>query len=111
MFECSNVRMFGCSDARMFEVFMAKSTHQRQVPTRPTTITEIMASPKFALGVSDVRADRPFRAEYDHWDTNDQWVYERGRQWAAGAPRTVTLLRGGKVSEEAMRWFSRLDIL
>jgi hypothetical protein len=82
-----------------------------QIPTRPTTTIEIMSAPAFALGVADVRAGRGPRAACEGWSvTNDQWSYERGRMWARQAPRTVALKRNGKVTEEAMRWYTR-DII
>jgi hypothetical protein len=81
-----------------------------QLPTRPVTIQEIMGSDEFALGVADARAGRPYRSDYVTWDTNAQWDYERGRQWALRAPRTVQLKRHGKLTAEAVRWYST-DIL
>jgi hypothetical protein len=82
-----------------------------QIPTRPVTALEIMSAPEFAFGVADARAGRPYRPGYDSWsDTNERWNYERGRQWAQLAPRSVVLKRGGKVTAEAMRWYQK-DIL
>jgi hypothetical protein len=81
-----------------------------QIPTRPTTIAKIMAQPTFGVGVADARAGRPMHKDYDTWDVNDQWGYERGRQWARLAPRTVALKRNGKITLEAMRWYKQ-DIL
>jgi hypothetical protein len=82
-----------------------------QVPTRVTTVREIMQSQKFAVGVADARAGRGYHADYDSWsDTNDRWNYERGRQWAARAPRAVVLKRKGKITDEAVRWYTD-DIL
>jgi len=83
---------------------------RRQVPTSPTTIEEIMNSREFALGVIDFRAGRPHRSDYATWGGNRQWNYERGRQWAALAPRTVPVKRDGKLTAEAKRWFTH-DIL
>jgi hypothetical protein len=91
---------------------MTKRTRYRwrdgdQIPTRPVTACEIMSSPTFALGVADARAGLGFRAAYETWrDPNDKWAYERGRLWAQQAPRTVALKRDGKVTDEAMRWFT-----
>jgi hypothetical protein len=82
-----------------------------QVPTYPTTAREIMGSPAFAFGVSDVRAGRGYRADYETWsDTNDRWNYERGRQWARHAPRTVAFKRNGQITDEAVRWYTH-DII
>ena len=78
-----------------------------QIPTRGITVEAIMAWPHFALGVADARAGKPYRREYStsNWSTNDRWMYERGRMWAACAPRSVVLKRNGRVSAEAMRYF------
>ena len=76
-----------------------------QVPTRPTTVAEIMAQPTFLLGVADARNWRGYHADYDLWNTNGQWNYERGRQWAALAPRDVPLKRNGKINPEAVQYF------
>jgi hypothetical protein len=82
----------------------------KQVATYPTTILAIMSSLHFALGVADRRAGRGYRSAYATWDINDQWNYERGRAWAGLAPRHIALKRDGKVTREAMRYFSR-DII
>jgi hypothetical protein len=94
---------------------MAKSTRRTtqrghpdgQVPTRPVTVREIMSSPAFALGVADVRAGLGHRTEYESWsDVNKQWNYERGRQWAQQAPRTIAFKRNGKITDEAVRRYT-----
>jgi hypothetical protein len=78
-----------------------------QVPTRSTTVREIMSSREFALGVADARAGRPYCRDYDRWqDSNARWNYERGRQWAREAPRSVVLKQDGKVTGAAMRWYT-----
>src|SRR5262245_2739600 len=79
-----------------------------QVPTRPTTICQIMASPEFALGVADARAGRPYRDGYQTWRPNNQWAYERGRCWARLVPTSVVLKRNGKITDEAIKWFERV---
>jgi hypothetical protein len=78
-----------------------------QVPTRPTTARRIMSAPTFALGVADARAGRGIHRDYDRWDTNGQWNYERGRAWATLAPRHVVLRQGGEISAEALAWYGR----
>jgi hypothetical protein len=85
-----------------------------QIPTRPTTIAEIMANPTFERGVEDVRAGRAYPPDYDLWkDTDDCWNYERGRQWARLVPRHFKLKVNGKIAEKAMQLFQefRHDIL
>jgi hypothetical protein len=54
-----------------------------QVPTERTTLTAIMRSRAFQRGVAEVRAGR--RPNYD---SENNWDYERGRQWAKAAPRS-----------------------
>ena len=76
-----------------------------QIPTRPTSALWIMSQPSFALGVAHVRAGRGTHRDYDLWDTNGQWSYERGRAWATLTPRHVQLRRGGKITSEALAWF------
>jgi hypothetical protein len=74
--------------------------------TIPATVEQIMRDPAFALGAADVRAGLPFRRQYDRWDTNTQWNYERGRAWALLAPRHVKIRgRDGKPSSAAVCWF------
>lgn len=77
-----------------------------QVPTQPTTILKIMSSPTFMFGVADVRAGLSHRSDYERWDDNTQWDYERGRQWARQAPRTVALKHNGKITDEAVRLYT-----
>jgi hypothetical protein len=77
--------------------------------TVPCTIEWIMSQPQFALGVADARAGRPHHPEFEKWDTNGQWNYERGRHWATLVPRTVALKRAGRLSAEAVRWFEQID--
>jgi hypothetical protein len=80
----------------------------QQVPTKPTTVEKIMAARAFTLGVVDARARLPFRRDYDRWETNAQWDYERGRAWAILAPREIPLQRNGKIGPEALKWAKRL---
>jgi hypothetical protein len=79
-----------------------------QVPTIGVTIEKIMAARAFTLGATDARARLPFHRDYDRWDTNAQWNYERGRAWAILTPREIPLLRNGRVSPEALKWGKRL---
>jgi 5S rRNA maturation endonuclease (ribonuclease M5) len=78
-----------------------------QISTEFTTIEEIMSRPTFALGVADARAGRLYHPDYDLWDTDGQWDYERGRQWAALAPQDIPLKRGGKITAEAIGFFQQ----
>ena len=76
-----------------------------QVPTMPVSAHWIMSQPTFALGAADARAGRGTHRDYDLWDTNGQWNYERGRAWATLTPRHVQLRRAGKITSEALAWF------
>jgi hypothetical protein len=80
----------------------------KQIPTLPTTIDEIMATPEFAIGVADARQGRGYRRDYQAWRTNPQWAYERGRQWARLVPTSVILKRNGKITPEALAWGGRV---
>ena len=64
-----------------------------------------MRSPYFAFGVADVRAGQAPRAAYEQWDGNEQWNYERGRQWAVLAPRDMPLKLGSKLNPQAVKWY------
>jgi hypothetical protein len=77
-----------------------------QVATVRVTFEHIMRDPAFALGAADVRAGLPFRRQYDRWDTNTQWNYERGRAWAMLTPRHIKVRdRNGKLNADAVRWY------
>lgn len=78
-----------------------------QEPTEPVSVEAIMRRRAFAAGVSDARAGLAFRSDYERWETNDQWNYERGRAWATLAPRDVALKRNGKLNPLAVCWFVR----
>jgi hypothetical protein len=80
-----------------------------QIPTRLVTRQEIMSDPKFALGVADARARRGYPADYDAWE-DDRWAYERGRQWAQIAPRSLPLKINGKLNPQALLCYGN-DIL
>jgi hypothetical protein len=78
-----------------------------QVPTKMTTVLEVMSQPHFALGVADKRAGRGYRADYDCWGhSNHRWAYDRGRLWATLAPKTMAVKRNGKVTDAAMNVYA-----
>jgi hypothetical protein len=78
--------------------------------TIPATIRQIMSDPKFELGVRDARAGQKRHPNYESWTmVNDQWAYERGRSWALLVPRNVELKQDGKVTNEAVAWFRRIE--
>ena len=56
-----------------------------QIPIKPVSARWIMSQPSFELGVADVRAGRGIHRDYDLWDTDGQWNYERGRAFTPPA--------------------------
>ena len=56
-----------------------------QIPIKPVSARWIMSQPSCELGVADVRAERGIHRDYDLWDTNAQWNYERGRAFTPPA--------------------------
>jgi len=84
-----------------------------QVPTKSVSVKWIMSDPAFERGVRDARAGRGFPVDFDAWETNSAWSYERGRAWAQQVPASVVLKQDGRVTVEAVRWYMRLgqDIL
>jgi len=79
------------------------STGARQVETSRCTVEEIMSSPMFARGVEDRRAGRPY-SDVSAID-DPTWSYERGRQWASIAPRSLRLRLKGRLNPEAIEFF------
>jgi hypothetical protein len=82
---------------------MINRGHTRRVSTR-----WILSQPAFERGLTDGRANRGFPQEYDRWDINDQWNYERGRWLAVIAPADVLLRIKGKINPRAGELFDRL---
>jgi hypothetical protein len=81
-----------------------------QIKTVPVTWKEIMRKPEFAMGVADMRACKRYRHDYDCWDTNTQWNYERGRLFGRLAPRDMTLKSGRQINPKAIRLAERLSM-
>jgi hypothetical protein len=73
-----------------------------QVPTCSVSAARIMSSREFAQGVADVRAGRPPQFDKGDWE---QWQYERGRLFAALAPRSVPLKINGRLNSSALALF------
>ena len=74
-----------------------------QADTIGVTPRQIMGSVAFAAGVADVRAGKPTR--FDSFG-DDDWNYERGRQWAFIAPMSMPLRIGRRLNPEAV-WLLR----
>ena len=83
---------------------MTKTAVAEQADTIGVTPRQIMGSAAFAAGVADVRTGTPTR--FDSFG-DDDWDYERGRQWAFIAPMSMPLRLGRKLNPEALRLFSR----
>jgi hypothetical protein len=80
------------------------SRDRKQVQVVQATLEWIMNEPAFSIGVDDYRAGRPMRdLEEEGADTNAQWNYERGRQWAAIAPMTCRFGLRGSSAERPWR--------
>jgi hypothetical protein len=77
-----------------------------QVPTWPISISAIIRTKAFARGVADVRAGRS-----PQFDEENDWDYERGRQWAVIAPPTMPLMLGRRVNPRAVAIFKREQII
>jgi hypothetical protein len=82
-----------------------RQSGEEQIPTILGSVRWIMAQPTFALGVNDARAGRPIHPDYDLWDTNGQWNYERGRCFAKLASHHLPLRINGQLNPEALRFF------
>ena len=77
--------MFGCSDQEDPRHGNAQRFRGDQIPIKPVSARWIMSQPSFELDVADVRAGRGIHRDYDLWDTNAQWNYERGRAFTPPA--------------------------
>jgi hypothetical protein len=79
-----------------------------QADTRPVSTRTIMRSIGFRWGVNDYRTGHPFRDDVPpSWD----WDYERGRQFAAVAPKDMPLKINGRLNPKAVATFEREAIL
>jgi hypothetical protein len=82
---------------------MTMTERKEQIETCPASVYRIMSSSAFAQGVSDIRNGRP--ARFDEFDDDDLWAYERGRQWASIAPKSMPVRIGRKLNLEAVKLF------
>ena len=91
--------------------------HTGQIPTRGTTAQAIMRSAAFVAGVDDVRNGRApdyeaycFSQDEDDLQAkskiNGHWNYERGRQWASLAPRSMPLKIDGALNPKAIALYN-----
>jgi hypothetical protein len=66
---------------------------------------------RFRRGFEDARVGLPPRLAYDSWDTDSQWNYERGRCFAAVAPRGMPLRINGKINPAAVRLCAQRGVI
>lgn len=72
-----------------------------QVKTnRAVKTATVIRTKYFMMGYKDKVAGKPFHSEYDTWELNDQWNYERGRQYGTLAPQ-IYPKNGQKVTKMA----------
>ena len=76
--------------------------------TRRVSNRWILSQPAFERGFTDGRANRGFSQEYDLWNLDAQWNYERGRCFAVVAPADVPLRIKSKINPRAVELFERL---
>lgn len=75
----------------------------RQIATKTTTTTAVIRSSAFVKGFGEVKKGKPLNYDAYPYDSNKQWDYERGRQFALcfnGA-----LKNGSKVTHSAALMF------
>lgn len=60
----------------------------------------------FNLGYNQANNNMPFDPQYDHWSTNDQWAYERGRLYAKVADGQIPPKNGKAVNPLAIKLLS-----
>src|ERR1700758_3638164 len=74
-----------------------------QVPTFPNTIGALMRNPKFARGLADARAGKPFA----DCVVDSYWAYERGRQCGMVAPHGMPPFVGVHLNPRAIKLFEK----
>jgi len=79
---------------------MPKPTRE-QVKTSYCSPQAIMRHPHFERGLDDIRAGRPFDDRFQ----DGYWAYERGRQFGAIAPRSMSLYDGALLNPKAVKLF------
>ena len=79
----------------------------KQVPTKNTTCSAVIRSKAFVQGFYEARIGKPLNYDAFPYDTNKQWDYERGRQFAFVFPAKIKF--GAKVSQAAI-WALGLEL-
>jgi hypothetical protein len=76
-----------------------------QLPVIAISIERVMRSAAFRRGVDEVRAGKaPHFLDNDE-ETDNTWQYERGRQFAVIAPRSMPILIERKLNPKAVALF------
>jgi hypothetical protein len=73
-----------------------------------TTVEQLMRPEDLARGVTEIRAG--ISPNFDNPEIADSWAYERGRQWALLAPRSMALYRRdrpNRINPAAIALFDR----
>jgi hypothetical protein len=68
-----------------------RPAHQN-LPTVSILVEEALVHPAFRRGVAEARAGLPPRFDEEARDRENCWLYERGRQFAAAAPRDLKII-------------------
>jgi hypothetical protein len=77
----------------------------KQVKTVNCTYRTILRTKYFKFGVEDIASGRGWHPDYEKWDTNAQWGYERGRQFALFTKGKVSVKNGRAVNIDAIRQY------
>ena len=78
----------------------------RQVQTKNTTCKAVIRTKAFVRGFNEIREGKPL--DYDAFrDANEQWNYERGRQFALTFPGKIKF---GSTVSQAAAWAFGLEL-
>lgn len=77
----------------------------QQVKTVNCTYRSILRTKYFKLGVEDATKGRGWNNDYDYWDINDQWGYERGRLFGLFTKGKIPVKNGRAVNFDAIKYY------
>jgi hypothetical protein len=88
---------------------VGKYEHGRdQVSTIFVSTRSILWTKEFGLGAEDAAAGRPYRPEYERWNIDKQWNYERGRIYGLRTKGTIPVKVGKRVNYDALRAYDQI---